>query len=45
MTSPITFARKKNGKLRMCVDYRRLNAMTKRDPYPLPLTDELIERL
>jgi hypothetical protein len=45
MTSPKTFARKKNGKLRMCVNYWRMNAMTKCDPYPLPLTDELIERL
>jgi hypothetical protein len=29
----------------MCVDYQRLNTMSKRDPYPLPLTDELVQRL
>jgi hypothetical protein len=27
---------KKNGKLRICVDFRKLNAATKKDPYPLP---------
>ncbi|KAB5587712.1 Transposon Tf2-1 polyprotein [Ceratobasidium theobromae] len=43
--SPVLFVKKKNGKLRMCVDYRRLNTMVKRDHYPLPLPDELIERL
>ncbi|QRW23397.1 Retrotransposable element Tf2 protein [Rhizoctonia solani] len=31
MASPILFVKKKNGKLRMCVDYRRLNSMTKKN--------------
>jgi hypothetical protein len=33
---------KKNGKLIFFVDFRKLNATTKKDPYPLPLTDEVI---
>ena len=40
--APILFARKKNGKLRMCVDYRMLNNNTVKDTYPLPRTDELL---
>jgi transposase InsO family protein len=38
-------ARKPGGGLRFCVDYRKLNAVTKKDRYPLPLVDELMERL
>ncbi|QRW24326.1 Retrotransposable element Tf2 protein [Rhizoctonia solani] len=45
MASPILFVKKKNGKLRMCVDYRRLNSMTKKNAYPLPLPQNLIEKL
>jgi hypothetical protein len=40
--APILFARKKNGKLRMCIDYRMLNSNTVKDTYPLPRTDELL---
>jgi hypothetical protein len=36
---------KKNGKRRFCVDYRKLNAVTKRDNYPLPRIDELFDSL
>jgi hypothetical protein len=43
--APILFARKKNGKLRMCVDYRQLNDNTIKDTYPLPRTDELLQRV
>jgi hypothetical protein len=32
---------KKNGKLRICIDFRKLNATTKKDPYPLPFIDEM----
>ena len=42
---PILFVKKSNGGLRMCVDYRRLNEITKKDPYPLPLIDEILPRL
>lgn len=43
--APILFARKKNGKLRMCIDYRMLNSNTVRDTYPVPRTDELLQRV
>jgi hypothetical protein len=43
--SPILFARKSNGGLRFCVDYRKLNAITKKNRYPLPLIDETLTRL
>jgi hypothetical protein len=39
--APILFARKKNGKLRMCIDYRQLNSNTVLDSYPLPRIDQL----
>lgn len=42
--SPVLVARSA-GKLRFCVDYRKLNAMSKKDRYPLPLIDELMDRL
>ena len=41
--SPIVVVPKKIGKLRICVDFRRLNAATKKDPYPLPFTDEVLD--
>jgi hypothetical protein len=44
MASPILFVKRKNGSLRMCVDYRKLNATIK-NSYPLPLTEDLIEKL
>jgi hypothetical protein len=43
--APILFARKPNGGLRFCVDYRKLNELTKRDPYPIPLIDEMMARI
>ncbi len=42
---PVMFIPKKNGKLRLVVDYRRLNAITKKDRTPLPLIEELRDRL
>ena len=43
--APIVFAPKKDGSLRFCVDYRRLNAETVRDSYPIPRMDECIDSL
>jgi len=43
--APILFARKKDGSLRLCVDYRKLNQLTVKNVYPLPLIDELLDRL
>jgi hypothetical protein len=33
---------KKNAKLKICVDVKKLNAVTKKDPYPLPFIDEVL---
>ena len=41
----ILFVKKKDGKLRMCVDYRALNNVTIKNSYPLPRIDELFDRL
>ena len=43
--SPILFAEKPNGGLRFCVDYRKLNQITKRNRYPIPLIDEVLARI
>ena len=43
--APILFAKKKDGRLRMCIDYRQLNSNTILDSYPLPRIDELTSRL
>ena len=43
--SPILFVKKANGSLRFCIDYRKLNAFTRKDRYPLPLIDETLARL
>lgn len=44
-SSPILLVRKKNGEIRMCVDYRALNAITKKDRYPLPLIEDQLNSL
>ena len=43
--SPIVIARKKDGTLRFCIDYRKLNAKTVRDAYPLPRIEEALDSL
>ena len=43
--SPVLFVPKKDGGLRFCVDYRWLNKRTIRNRYPLPLPEEMMDRL
>jgi hypothetical protein len=43
--APILFAKKKDGSLRLCVDFRGLNRITVRNKYPIPLIDELLIQL
>jgi hypothetical protein len=43
--APVFFVKKKDGKLRFVQDYRTLNAITRKNRYPLPLIDNLIHRL
>ena len=43
--SPIVLVPKKDGTMRMCIDYRRLNGVSEANAYPIPRIDELIDRL
>jgi hypothetical protein len=43
--SPILFVRKAYGSLRLCIDYRRLNEVTRKDAYPLPRVDDTMDEL
>jgi len=42
-SSPVVVVPKKNGKPRFCVDYRRLNSVTKKDTYPIPRMDDCLD--
>ena len=43
--APILFVKKKDGTMRMCIDYRALNNISIKNKYPLPRVDELFDRL
>ena len=43
--APILFVRKKTGKLRMCVDFRAVNSMTRLDVFPIPRISDLLDKL
>ncbi len=44
-SSPILLVMKKDGTKRFCVDYRRLNAVTRKEVFPIPRVDDVLERL
>ena len=41
--SPLVLARKKNGKIRVCVDYRKVNSLTNKDAFPLPRVQDCLD--
>ena len=43
--APVLFVKKKDGSLRLCIDYRELNKVTIRNQYPLPRIDDLFDQL
>ena len=43
--APVLFAKKKDGTLRLCVDFRNLNKITQKDQYPIPLVTNLLDQL
>jgi hypothetical protein len=43
--APVLFATKKDGSMRMCIDYRSLNEVTIKNKYPLPRIDDLFDQL
>jgi len=43
--SPIVLVRKKDGSIRFCIDFRKLNMKTKKDVYPLPRIDDFLDQV
>lgn len=44
-SSPVCLVRKKDGSYRFCIDFRQLNAVTKKDAYPLPYMSAILDQL
>ena len=43
--SPVVIVPKPDGTIRFCIDYGKLNGVTKMDVYPIPRTDEMLEKI
>ena len=43
--APVLLVKKKDGSMRLCVDYRQLNKITVKNKYPLPRIDDLMDQL
>ena len=43
--APVLFVKKKDGSMRLCIDYRELNKLTVKNRYPLPRIDDLFDQL
>jgi len=43
--APVVIVIKKNGEIRVCVDYRKLNSITKKDSFPMPRIDDTLDKL
>ena len=43
--APMLFVKKKDGMLRLCIDYRKLSIVTVKNKYPLPRIDDLFDQL
>ena len=43
--APVLFVKKKDGTLRLCIEYRQLNKVTIKNKYPLPRIDDLFDQL
>ena len=43
--APVLFVKKKDGTMRLCIDYRKLNQVTIKNKYPLPRIDDLFDQL
>eukprot|EP00961_Rhodomonas_salina_P053374 715783-Rhodomonas_salina.1 len=44
-SAPVLFAPKKDGGLRLCMDFRALNEQTIKDKFPIPLAEDLFDKL
>jgi hypothetical protein len=44
-SSPIVLAKKKDGKYRFCIDFRKVNEVTRKDAYPLPFINVILDKL